>query len=149
VAKEYKSAVELRELDAEIIEYLLSGYTFSDIVKVYKEEQEFEEGYTANRIALCQQQIRESAKVDSQLLIDLHIQFYEEAWQYFNEHDNQYGKNASLKAKEKLLGLHKETNSIEINNRTNVEIETEEQYDLTKLTAQEQTLLQSLIAKSQ
>lgn len=149
MAKEYKSAVELRELDSEIIEYLLTGYTFSQIVRVYKDEKGFDEGYTGNRITLCQQQLREAASVDTGLLVDLHIQFYEEAWQYFHEHDNQFGKNAALKAKERLLGLHKENNTVEINNRTNIEIETEEKYDLTKLTAQEQQILQSLIEKSQ
>lgn len=149
MAKEYKSAVELRTLDTEIIEYLLTGYTFSKIVKLYKKEQGFDEGYTGNRIVLCQQQIREAANVDSQLLIDLHIQFYEEAWQFFHEHDNQFGKNAAMRAKEKLLGLHKENNTVEINNRTNVELETEEKYDLTKLSTQEQQVLESLIAKSQ
>ena len=144
-----KSLVELRQIDAEITDFLLSGYTTSQINKHFKETQGFDELYTIGRMNVCQANIRLAANVDPQLMIDLHLQLYEEAWQYFNENDNQFGKNKAMLAKEKLLGVHRENNNVEINNTINLEIQVEEEYDLTKLNEQEYAALQSLLEKSQ
>jgi len=143
-----KTLVELKEIHNEIIELLLSGYTSSQIVKHFKETQGLSETYTVSRITTAQESIRSAADVDHVLMTDLHLQYYEEAWQFFNEVDNNFGKNKALLAKEKLLGIHRENNNIEINNVVNIEVQVEEQYEISKLNPIEQSRLQLLLEKS-
>ena len=72
-------------------------------------------------------------KVERMDVINNHTNLYEEIYKFFNSIDYGQGMNAALLAKEKLLGLHKQENVVELNQRNTVIIEQENIYDLSKL----------------
>lgn len=81
-------------------------------------------------------------------IIPSHILIYEELYKYFDERNHIGGKMITLKNKEKLLGLHKDKNTIEINNRTTTTIEKEMLYNEDNLSFDEKQRLNQLINKA-
>lgn len=91
--------------------------------------------------------IRDTTLTDIDKIIPLHVEIYERIYRECGDLRSPMGKVKAMKAKERLLGLLKETNYVEIHNELNVEIEQEPEYDLNKLTPSEQSRLEELMKK--
>lgn len=134
-------------LKNEIIEWLLNGYSKSQIIKFYVESRDLNNYYVIMRYNEALQEIKIRASVDHEMIFHVHVDMYEQIFQFFEETGNVYGKRKVLYAKEKLLGLHKEDTNLEINNTTNLEIEQEAEYDLEKLQPEEKTRIKLILEK--
>lgn len=132
------------------IEGLVKGYSQTDLLSKLKESwMSAPEEALQKVIKRALKAIKEETLTDIEKIIPLHIEMYEEIYQLADEMRVVGLKVEAMRAKEKLVGLHRETNSIEIHNEVNVEIETEPQYDISKLTTQEQKRLEGLMKKIQ
>lgn len=88
--------------------------------------------------------IKEQTLVDIDKIIPLHVELYEKIYQECDKIRFIPGKLKAMRGKEKIVGLHRESNYIEIHNTLNIEVETEAEYDLSKLTPTEQKTLAAL-----
>lgn len=91
--------------------------------------------------------IRDKTLVDIDKIIPQHVELYEKIYQQYEKLNYIPGKLKVMRRKEALVGLHKESNYVEINNEMNVVIEIEEQYDPTKLNTKEQKRLSELMKR--
>lgn len=81
--------------------------------------------------------------------VNLHVLVYEKAYEFFNDIDNIPGKLKALLQKEKISGLHQESNSIEIFQQNNLTINNdEEEYKISQLTEPQQQRLKALLDKT-
>lgn len=131
----------------EIIEWLLNGYSKSHIIKFYQDSRGLNEYYLVARYNEACNEIRTRASVDHEIILHVHVDFYEQIFRYFEETNNVYGKRKALYSKERLLGLHKEDNNIEVNNTTNIELEQDAVYNLEKLLPEEKNKVNLLLSK--
>lgn len=145
--KRILSTHDAEVLKSDIIEWLLNGYAKRQIIKFYVDTRGFTERYVEEKYNVALKEIKLRSSVDHEMIFHLHIDMYEQIFQYFEEIDNVYGKRKALYAKEKLLGLHKEETNVEINNTTNFELQTTPVYDVKKLTNEEQQKLTLILQK--
>lgn len=85
-------------------------------------------------------------RLDLSSIIDLHVSYYERVYQWFDSVGDFSGKRRTLQAKERLLGLHQQTNTITINQQNILEIEVEDDYS--RLTVKEEKRLKELMSKA-
>lgn len=76
--------------------------------------------------------------VDLPEIVDLHVAEYEKIYNHFVTKDNLYGRRKCMSQKEKLLGFFKDESVVEFNQINNTLIEREEEYDISKLSTEEQ-----------
>lgn len=82
--------------------------------------------------------------------IKLHITYYERIYTYFKSIDHAVGMNKALQAKEKLLNILKDSSKVVLQKTETVirEYSPTVEYDLSKLTPQEQERLKYLVEKA-
>lgn len=131
-----------------VVEGLIKGYSNDDLILLLKkdyphlEEEEFRRGIrAANAI------IKEEVLTDLDKVIPQHIEIYEKIYQEFDTLYYLPGKLKAMRQKERLVGLHKEQNTIEVINEVNIEVESGSDYDLNKLTIVEQKRLGELMKR--
>lgn len=129
-------------------EGLIKGYSHVDLMdKIGQQWMNAPVEEIERQIKRAVKAIREETLVDIDKIIPLHIEMYEEIYREADDMRSVGIKLRAMKAKEKLVGLHRETNVVEIHNEMNVEHEVEPQYNLTKLSSQEQKRLMELLKK--
>jgi len=148
-SKYHDNAIKKIDLENDIIELLLKGLSHSDIVLKLMSEFSFTAEAIDSAYATARKRLHESTLSELDQIIHTHTALYEKIYQYFDELDYLPGKLKAMKQKEALLGLHKEENIVEVNNTLNVEIEKEPDYDIEKLTIEEQGQLAKYLAKIQ
>jgi hypothetical protein len=84
-------------------------------------------------------------KLDLDNVIHQHIAYYEKLYEWFNDMKNYTGIRRALQAKERLLGLHSQTNTLTIN-QENI-FQTQRVDDFSQLSKIEQKRLKELIKK--
>jgi hypothetical protein len=130
------------------IEGLIKGYSHIDLIdKIRENWMNASEEVVDKLIKRAVKTIREETLTDIDKIIPHHIEMYEIIYQEAEGLRNVSTKLRAMKAKERLVGLHRETNSIEIHNTINAEIEVDAQYDLSKLDKKEQKRLELLMKK--
>lgn len=130
------------------IEGLLKGYPSSELsLELSKAAPDVLQDDIDKAIKEAIVVIRDTTLTDIDKIIPLHTEFYERIYREFEEMRYVPGKLKAMKAKERLLGLLKETNYVEIHNELNVEIEKEPEYDVNKLSPSEQGRLEALMKK--
>lgn len=139
--KRILSEIEHLKLLDDMIVFLLEGYTFSDISEYYERKNGYNNYFLWNYWNKAKQEIEKRADVDIETVIHTHLAMYDEAWKFFENTENQTGKNRALYLKEKLLNLYPEESIIEINNVANYNFEKENEYDITRLTEEEKKKL--------
>ena len=85
-------------------------------------------------------------RLDLSSIIDVHIGYYEKIYQWFDSIGEFSGKRKVLQAKERLLGLHQQSNSITINQENILDIKIEDDYS--RLTKEEEKRLKELMSKA-
>lgn len=130
------------------IEGLIKGYANSELIALLvKDYPNVELSEIESLIRSAHLRISEATLVDLDKIIPLHIEIYE---RIYKEMDDLYyvpGKLKAMRQKEKIVGLHKETNKVDIYNEINVEVETDPVYDISKLDIEEQKKLNALIKR--
>lgn len=131
------------------IEGLIKGYSTDDLVQKVIEQyhvQDVDEIRTLIRKGL--NRIKDETLVDIDRIIPQHVELYEWLYQQYDGLRSVTGKVKAMRAKEKLIGLHKENNYVDIYNEMNIEIEMEGGgYNLNALSQQEKDRLQVLLQK--
>jgi len=145
----FKSAEQRRRIISEVLEKMLAGEAFRDIEDYLLDKYDLPKEYSRHN--LLNSAKNEAAKITAQqadLIIPSHIMIYEELYKYFSDMGHTPGKMKALKLKEKLLGLHKVDNTIEINNKRTTIIERDVVYEISKLDVREQSRLDYLLSKA-
>lgn len=130
------------------VEGLIKGYSNSELVLNIKNsyehiEVEVIEGCLRKALAL----IKDQTLTDIERIIPQHVELYEQIYQEYETLRYVPGKLKAMRAKERLLGLLKETNYVEIYNEVNVSVENEPEYDISKLSSDEQKRLNVLLKR--
>lgn len=147
--KHHSNAIKKVELINEVVDWILKGSSYSDIVEKLESEYSLVQYAAVDMYSNAKKKIVEDTAMEIDQIIHTHTSMYEHIYQYFDEVDFHPGRLKAMKAKEALLGLHKEENIVEINNTLNVETEQESEYDLNKLTIEEQIQLSKYLVKIQ
>lgn len=130
------------------IEALIKGYANTELFDILCKDYPHVEPYDLESlIRSAHIRITEATLVDIDKIIPLHIELYEKIYKELDELYYIPGKLKALRQKEKIVGLHKETNKIEIYNQINVEIESDPTYDISKLNKEEQVRLGDFIKR--
>lgn len=149
MAKEQKALPHTQETILQLaVEGLIKGYPSSELlttIQLSVPDVPVDVIEKAIRDAIVV--IRDSTLTDIDKIIPLHVETYEQIYREFEALRYVPGKLKALRAKERLLGLLKETNYVEIHNELNLEIEQEPEYDLNKLTLAERARLEELMKK--
>jgi hypothetical protein len=136
------------QIEETAIEGLIKGYAQVELVNILtKDFPEVPQEEVEKVIRGALKRIRESTMTDLDKIIPQHIEIYEKVYAEFDELYYVPGKLKALKQKEKIVGLHKESNTIEIHNEVNIEVEKESGYDISKLTKEEQGRLGELMKR--
>lgn len=130
----------------EVIMYYMKGYSNSEIADIlrpaYKDvkPEEFDSLFRSAGAF-----IRDKTSVDIDKIIPQHVELYEQIYRKYDSLNHIPGKLKAMRRKEMLVGLHKESNYVEIHNEANITIEVEDRYDVTKLNPKEQKRLTELM----
>lgn len=131
-----------------VIEGIVKGYSNNELIDILsKDYPNLEIYYFESVIRKAHTKIRESTLTDIDKVIPAHISIYE---QIYKELDELYAIPAKMKAlrfKEALIGIHKETNNVEIYNEINLTVQVDPNYDLTKLNPDQQKKLQDYLKR--
>lgn len=112
-------------------------------------EYNFDEVQATTFLAEVKEIIAETTAMNNENIVAIHVDLYEDIYQRFAQLDFTKGALMTLERKEKLLNLHQEdTNEIVINNQTNIAIEKDNNYDVSKLSQPQQQRLTYLLNKS-
>ena len=140
------SRVQLDNLECDIIEYIVAGMSRSQIIsKVVQLNPKLDEGYVSHKYEECKKQIQERTSLSAEEVINLHVIWYEDLFKKMDALDSISGKNAALRQKEKILGLLKEENILKVENEVNITLNKVVEYDINKLTPEEQKRLQEYL----
>lgn len=130
------------------IEALVKGYSNSELLTLLiKDYPHLALESIEKIIRSSHNRIKEATLLDLDKIIPVHIELYEKIYKEMDELYSMQGKLRAMRQKEKLVGLLRETNVVEIYNEVNVEIESEMEYDLSKLTNEEKKKLENLWKK--
>lgn len=144
----FKSAEEKRQVVTEVMDRMLGGEGLKDLQDHLISTYGFNR-ITANTFLL---EVKDEAgRIVSQQaehIIPTHLDIYEEVFRYFDGVDFIPGKLKAMRFKEKLMGLHKEDRTVEINNKQTTIIEKQVSYDTNKLNQKEQSRLNELLKKA-
>lgn len=143
------NAVEKHEVYNMVIERLMLGVPRAEIIPIIHSmvTEKISED-KAIRLYMEAKEVLENEIIDdAPHIMDVHIGWYEKLYQRFMDLDFQPGMNKCMKLKEKLIGLHRTDTSIVVNNKNVVNIVKNVQYDISKLSSEQQQRLQLLSAK--
>lgn len=140
---------EVEKITQLAVEGLIKGYTSSQLSE---EVSALYQSAPIEEVQLCIRRaigvIKLQTLVDVDKIIPIHIGIYEQIYQWFDDMQYVPGKLKALRAKEKIVGLHRESNYVEVYNEVNAEIETDNGiYDISKLSDKEQKRLETLMKK--
>lgn len=137
--------------DNDIIAMLLNGETTEDISKYICQKYRINKGSAKTYISECRQEIKKRKWFEVNNLVSLHIHRYEQHYKELIEIGAEgYAINA-LRAKEKLLGFHKEGFHMKV---TQGEVQSihqrtiDSEYDFGKLDKKETLRLEALLEKA-
>lgn len=140
------SGLHTDNLEYEIIEYIILGYSQSEIFgKIKLHYSKLKTSTITSCYNRCKKIISDRVSTDVMEVVDLHVKWYEQLYRKFDSLDCLSGKNIALKQKEKILGLLKEDKVIRIENNLNLTINGDPEYDVNKLTPFEQKRLQGYL----
>jgi hypothetical protein len=143
---------EAQQIEQFVIEGLIKGYASDELLELLKREygkvKNTSDEYFNLSIKRGYAAIKEVVLTDLDKIIPQHIELYEKIYQEFGDLYYVPGKLKALRQKEAIVGLHKEQNFVEVHNEINVEIEQEPEYDIHKLTIEEQGRLEQLMTKA-
>lgn len=140
------------ELINKTIEWKCQGLTSSEIVEniILHAPLKITVSHAYRLLNLTEDRIHEFSKHDALTIISVHVGHYEKMYRYFNSIGHVKGMNAAMKAKERLLGLHRDANKVVINQTTTTTTTTVNEpppYDFTKLNDKEKSRLDELLNK--
>lgn len=136
------------QISNDVVEFLLQGYKYSDIVEYLEITYNLTKKQIQYSIQEGRKQIIELGEFDLETVIVQHIMNYEEATRFFDEIKNYAGKAAAMSGKEKLLKIYEEeTNTIEIENNIDLTIESQQLFNIDKLSEIEKNRLENLFKK--
>jgi len=92
--------------------------------------------------------LKEINSQDNELTVKVHLAKYEKIWAYFKEVKEYKGQRAAMRAKEKLIGMHKAAVTVRQTKTTNKITISEVKYDLSRLNDQEQSRFKELLNKA-
>ena len=127
-------------------EAIIKGISYTQILKLL-EENGVKRSIAATVYESAQAAIKSMVSQDLEEVVSIHVQLYEHIYARCEGLAFHAGKLRALAAKEKIVGLHKEDNTIEINNEVNVTIEADDDYDLSLLTEEEKKRYDELYSK--
>jgi hypothetical protein len=147
-----KSDIEKAAQDIlnEVIEFVLLGYRFSEVLEYLEITYNYDSVQGKKLYENAKKEIVSLGAFDMDVVITQHLIRYEEAIRYFDDVGNFSAKAAAMTAKEKFLKIFIEKEpEVVVENNISVEINiaTEQLYNLTKLTPEEQNRFQSLFDK--
>lgn len=129
-------------------EGLIKGYKASELsLEIKQKLPEENEELIEIGIRKAMTMIKEQTLIDIDKILPQHVELYEKIYKRFDELRYVPGKLKALRGKEKLIGLHKEANYVEVYNEVNIEITTDVQYDPSHLNVKEQKRLSDLMKK--
>jgi hypothetical protein len=137
------------QISSECIEFLLQGYSYSEIVEYLEISFNLTKRQAKYAIQEARVQILELGDFDLEMVIVQHVMNYEQATRFFDEIGNYSAKSAAMSAKERLLKIYEdETKSIEIENNLNINIDVDQlDYKIEKLDDREQNRINELFNK--
>lgn len=135
-----------KEQITEAVTHIIAGKPHSEIVKLLMEKYGTDHEETTKAVSEAKQKIQQNTLVDIDKIIPSHVNLYEKIFVEFQELGSLPGKLATMRQKEKILGLHREDTVIEINNELNLEIG-DEVYNRAQLTSTESDRLDQLFKK--
>ncbi len=137
------------EITNAVIEMLLKGTKRSEILVMIDEISPVK--LTDSEIIQIYESgikfLEKNVEMDILKVAKLHVINYEEMYKYFDSIGNVEGKNKCMKAKERLLGIHKNS-SLKISKRSNITITAPSEYDATKLSPEDRKRFNQLIEKA-
>ena len=141
-----KKQAEMAQRRTRCIELLLDGEKYSEIGIILAKEFDIKKTLGIAEIAKARTDILEWKNQNINEIIDTHIQRYEEMFVLCNESGLDLIAMRILKAKEKLIGFHKESRNIQINNNEMTFIDAT--HEPGKLPVKKQKRLNTLINKT-
>lgn len=134
----------------QIIKWITEGVTKGEIIQRIKKslkEDKNAEKLAHNLIEKAINQLSEFSNSDPSETIKAHLEMYERIHNYFNSIKHIQGANKALRAKEKLKGVI-QNQRVVINQNTVTEISVNPEYDISKLTDEEQKRMNYLLNKA-
>lgn len=136
-----------QQMKDEIIEFILQGYPFSEIVEYLQLNYNINWENAKRYHRQAHLEILSLGDFDVDRIIIQHIYYYEEAARYFDSIGAYLDKSKAMNAKEKLLNIFEEDEpQVEIENNININVE-QLNYSVDKLTVQEKERFNELFKK--
>lgn len=146
-AKKGIAQKEQQQMENEVYEFLLMGYSRREIVEYLALNYNLNELQAIGLYDRAHNQILELGDFDIERIITQHVAYYEEAARYLDSIGDFNAKSLALNAKEKLLKLFEEDQqTIDIDTTINIDI-SQLDYDMSKLESKEQDRFQTLFQK--
>lgn len=143
-------AIQNVEVIQAVKSMLIDGKGRTEIYTVLEEKYSLpkEHHWYAYNAGLEYFQRRSLEVLDIPVIISSHVELYEKIYHRFKHIGHNQGLLKALKGKERLLKLHTEENRLEmVQNNTFVVDESEEDYNINKLSSSEQSRLTQLLEK--
>lgn len=136
-----------QQMKDEIIEFILQGYPFSEIIEYLQLNYNINYENAKRHYQRCHLEILDLGEFDIEVIITQHVYYYEEAARFFDSIGNYSAKGIALNAKEKLLKIFDQDEpEIEIENNVNINVN-QLDFDIEKLTVQEKDRFSELFKK--
>lgn len=146
---ESNKSFQTKEHRARIVEAIMKGYATGELIELVKlySPVQLPNKDILKQIDSAKAHLEEITELDTQKIISIHLGWYEEMYRYFEEIKHVEGMNKVMKAKERLLGLHKRENKVVINNKNTVNVTRKVEYDFSRLSEPQKIRLQELMDK--
>lgn len=136
-----------QQIRNEVIEFILQGYPFTDVVEYLELNYNISHENSRALYKRAKLEILDIGDFDFDQIIIQHIFYYEEAIRYFDSINNFSAKAAAMNAKEKLLRIYEDDEpSIEIENNVNINVN-QLNFDVNKLNEEEKNRFQKIFEK--
>lgn len=136
-----------QEMKGEIIEFILQGYSMTEIVEYLELNYNINFENAKRYYRDCHLEILELGDFDIENVVVQHVFYYEEAARYFDSVGDYVAKGTAMSAKEKLLKIFEpDEPQVEIENNVDINIE-QLAFDVNKLNEQEQNRLSEIFKK--
>lgn len=139
-----------KRLINQIIKWITEGMNKGEIIEkitMRLKADKNAEKLSHHLIAKAIFQLTEFSNSDPSETIKAHLEIYESIYDYFKSIKNIQGANKALRAKEKLKGII-QNQRVVINQNTVTEISVNPQYDISRLTDEEQKRMNYLLNKA-
>jgi hypothetical protein len=142
--------LQKEELITTIIEWILNGVPKWKVKEniLLHAPVELNDNDATELIRFAIARMEEISKQDAQVVINTHIELYEEIYKYFIKVGFVQGANKALKAKEKLSGLIKDKKEWVINQKKKTIVNKVVEYDTSRLNPEQKKLLEELYNKA-